>query len=444
MLSLSYGRAALSVAIDSRAMLSRDLLRENPERVRQALANRNADLSLLDNWQKLDTERRSDLVEVEELKRRRNDASREIGKIKQHKGDATEAIAEVGRLKARIEELEARLAAIEPELQAIELSIPNVPHDSVPVGDESANRVEKVVGEPRKLGFPPKAHWDLGTALGILDFERGAKITGARFTVYFGAGARLERALISFMLDLHTGKHGYTEVLPPFIVNRESLIGTGQLPKFEQDLFHLEGYPYYLIPTAEVPLTNIHRDEILDESRLPLRYTAYTPCFRSEAGSYGKDVRGLIRQHQFNKVELVQFTSAETSYDALEELTGNAERVLELLGLPYRRVTLSTGDTGFGSAKTYDLEVWLPGQDLYREISSCSNFEDFQARRANLRYRPEGGGKAKLMHTLNGSGLAVGRTLVAILENYQQEDGSVLIPEALRPYMGLDRITPPE
>jgi len=426
-------------------MLSRDLLREDPDRVRQALANRKADPSLLENWQRLDAERRAELVEVEELKRRRNDASREIGKIKQQKGDASEAIAEVGKMKERVEELEARLAAIDPELQAIEQSIPNLPHETVPVGDESANRVEKVVGEPRKLDFPPKAHWDLGVELGILDFERGAKITGARFTVYFGAGARLERALISFMLDLHTGRHGYTEVLPPFIANRDSLVGTGQLPKFEQDLFHLEGYPYYLIPTSEVPLTNLHRDETLDESRLPLRYTAFTPCFRSEAGSYGKDVRGLIRQHQFNKVELVHLTNAETSYDALEELTGNAEKVLELLGLPYQRMTLSTGDMGFGAAKTHDLEVWLPGQNLYREISSCSNCEDFQARRANLRYRPGGGGKTKLLHTLNGSGLAVGRTLVAILENYQQPDGSVEIPEPLRPYMGgLERITRPQ
>ncbi len=427
-------------------MLSRDLLRDDPERIRQALANRNADISLLDSWLKLDAERRAELVEVEELKRKRNDASREIGKVKQQGGDASEAIAEVGRMKVRVEELEARLAAIDPELSGLELSIPNLPHASVPVGkDETANRVEKLVGEPRTFDFEPKAHWDLGTALGILDFERGAKLTGARFTVYFGAGARLERALISFMLDLHTTRHGYTEVLPPFIVNRDSLIGTGQLPKFEQDLFHLEGYPYYLIPTAEVPVTNLHRDEILDEARLPVRYTAYTPCFRSEAGSYGKDVRGLIRQHQFNKVELVQLTSPETSYDALEELTSNAERVLELLELPYRRMALCTGDMGFGAAKTYDLEVWLPGQSLYREISSCSNCEDFQARRANLRYRPGGSGKTRLLHTLNGSGLAVGRTLIAILENYQQADGSVLIPEALRPYMGgLERITAPK
>jgi seryl-tRNA synthetase len=288
-------------------------------------------------------------------------------------------------------------------------------------------------------------HWDLGTTLGILDFERGAKLTGARFTVSFGAGALLERALINLMLDLHTGEHGYREVLPPFIVNRESLTGTGQLPKFEADLFKLEGFPYYLIPTAEVPVTNLHRNEILDEAELPLRYTAYTPCFRSEAGSYGKDVRGLIRQHQFNKVELVQITAAETSYPALEELTGHAEKVLQLLELPYRVMALATGDLGFGAAKTYDLEVWLPGQQAYREISSCSNCEDFQARRAEIRYRPSGGGKARLAHTLNGSGLAVGRTLIAILENYQQADGTVVIPEALRPYTrGLERIEPPK
>jgi seryl-tRNA synthetase len=424
-------------------MLSRDLLRDNPEKVRQALASRNADSTPLDEWLRLDTERRTDLVEVEELKRQRNEASRAIGKVKQQGGDAAAEIAAVGQMKERVEELEIRLAAIEPEMAAIELSLPNLPHESVPEGaDESANRVERTVGEPRRFDFEPKAHWDLGPALGILDFERGTKVTGARFTAYFGAGARLERALINFMLDLHTREHGYTEVLPPFIVNRDSLVGTGQLPKFEQDLFHLEGTNYYLVPTAEVPLTNLYRDEILDEERLPVRLTAYTPCFRSEAGSYGKDVRGLIRQHQFNKVELVHLTSQETSYDALAELTGNAEKVLQLLGLPYRVITLSTGDMGFGAAKTHDIEVWLPGQNAYREISSCSNCEDFQARRANLRYRPPGGGKTKLLHTLNGSGLAVGRTLVAILENYQQDDGTILIPEALRPWMGgLDRIT---
>ncbi len=424
-------------------MLARDLLREDPEKVRQGLLNRNMDPAPLDAWVRLDAERRTDLVEVEDLKRQRNEASKAIGQVKQRGGDASEEIAAVGRLKSRIEELEARLQAIDPELQGIEQTLPNLPHASVPVGkDETANRCERTVGTPREFDFPPKAHWDLGPELGILDFERGAKITGARFTVEFGAGALLERALINLMLDLHTGQHGYTEVLPPFIVNADSLFGTGQLPKFKDDLFKLEGFPYYLIPTAEVPVTNLHRDETLDEARLPVRYTAYTPCFRSEAGSYGKDVRGLIRQHQFNKVEIVQLALPEKSYDALEELTGHAERVLELLELPFRRMCLSTGDMGFGSAKTYDLEVWLPGQNAYREISSCSNFEDFQARRAGLRYRPAGGGKPRLLHTLNGSGLAVGRTLVAILENYQQADGSVVIPEALRPYtQGLDRIT---
>jgi seryl-tRNA synthetase len=313
----------------------------------------------------------------------------------------------------------------------------------VPRGDETANRVEKTVGTPRVFDFEPQAHWDLGPALNILDFERGAKLTGARFTVYRGAGAKLERALINFMLDLHTEQHGYTEMLPPFIANRASLEGTGQLPKFEQDLFKLQGFEYFLVPTAEVPLTNLHRDEILDESVLPLRLTAYTPCFRSEAGSYGKDVRGLIRQHQFNKVELVQLTTPETSHAALEELTGQAERILELLELPYRRMCLATGDMGFSAAKTYDLEVWLPGQSAYREISSCSNCEDFQARRASLRYRLADGGKPRFLHTLNGSGLAVGRTLIAILENYQQADGSITIPEVLRPYTrGLARIAP--
>jgi seryl-tRNA synthetase len=427
-------------------MLARYLLRDDPETVRLGLAKRHMNPAPLDTWLRLDGERRAALVEVEDLKRQRNEASRAIGQVKQRGGDASEEIAAVGRLKSRIEELEARLQTLEPELLAIELTLPNLPHASVPVGeDETANRVERTVGIPRDFGFAPQAHWDLGPALGILDFERGAKLTGARFTVYCGAGALLERALINFMLDLHTRSHGYTEVLPPFIVNRETLIGTGQLPKFEQDLFKLEGFPYYLIPTAEVPVTNLHRDEILDESRLPVRYTAYTPCFRSEAGSYGKDVRGLIRQHQFNKVELVQLTAPATSYDALEELTGHAERVLQLLDIPYRVVTLSTGDLGFGAAKTYDVEVWLPGQQAYREISSCSNCEDFQARRANLRYRPAGGGKPRLLHTLNGSGLAVGRTLIAILENYQQADGSVLVPDALRPFAGgLERITAPQ
>jgi seryl-tRNA synthetase len=432
--------------INSRVMLSRDLLRDDPEKVRQALLNRNTNPTPLDAWLMLDAERRAALGESEELKRQRNEASRAIGEIKKRGGDAAAEIAAVGELKGRIEELEGRLQTIDPELLAIEHSLPNLPHESVPVGaDESANRCERAVGTPREFDFEAKAHWDLGPALGILDFERGAKLTGARFTVYFGAGALLERALINLMLDLHTREHGYTEVLPPFVVNDQTLFGTGQLPKFEQDLFKLEKHPYYLIPTAEVPVTNIYRDETLDESRLPVRFTAYTPCFRSEAGSYGKDVRGLIRQHQFNKVELVQLTTPETSYQALEELTGHAERVLQILELPYRVMALSTGDMGFGAAKTYDLEVWLPGQAAYREISSCSNCEDFQARRANLRYRPEGGNKTRLLHTLNGSGLAVGRTLIAILENYQQVDGSVVIPEALRRYTGgLERITVPE
>jgi seryl-tRNA synthetase len=313
--------------------------------------------------------------------------------------------------------------------------------------DETANRVERVVGEPRDFaaeGFAPQAHWDLGPELGILDFERGAKVAAARFTVLFGAGARLERALISLMLDLHTRHHGYTEVLPPFLVNAESMFGTGQLPRMAGDAFKIEGYDWYLVPTAEVPVTNLHRGEVLDEAALPLRYVAYTPCFRSEAGSYGKDVRGLIRQHQFDKVELVHLAHPETSWLALEELTGHAEAVLQALGLAYRVVTLSTGDLGFSAAKTYDLEVWLPGQGAYREISSCSNFTDFQARRASLRYRPADGGKPRLLHTLNGSGLAVGRTLVAVLENYQQADGSVVVPPALRPYAGgLERIAPP-
>jgi|HubBroStandDraft_3_1064219.scaffolds.fasta_scaffold00340_5 seryl-tRNA synthetase len=424
-------------------MVSRELLREEPERMRQGLASRGFDVAQLDRWLALDAERRRALVEVEELKRQRNEASRAIGKAKQQGGAAADEIAAVSRLKECIEALEEELSGLEEELSRLDLTFPNLPHASVPVGDESANRVERVVGEPTRFGFAPQPHWELGAALGILDFERGAKLAGARFTVYFDGGARLERALISFMLDLHTGTHGYREVLPPFIANRDSLVGTGQLPKFAHDLFKLEGHDYYLVPTAEVPLTNLHRGEVLEESRLPVRYTAYTPCFRSEAGSYGKDVRGLIRQHQFNKVELVHLTTPETSYDALEQLTAHAEKVLQLLELPYRVVSLATGDLGFASAKTYDLEVWLPGQNAYREISSCSNCTDFQARRADLRYRPAAGGKPRLLHSLNGSGLAIGRTLIAILENYQQEDGTVLVPPILRPHTGgLARLTP--
>ena len=424
-------------------MLSRELLREKSDRVRELLAARGIGPEALDSWLELDQKRRTSLVELEELKRRRNEASKEIGKVKQQGGDAAAQIEEVAQLKGRIGELAELVGGVETELAEVELGIPNLPHDTVPVGeDESANRVERVVGEPRKFDFEPKAHWDLGPELGILDFERGAKIAGARFTVYFGAGARLERALINFMLDLHTTEHGYIETLPPFIVNSAALVGTGQLPKFAEDLFRLEGHDYYLVPTAEVPVTNLHRDESLDVAKLPLRYAAFTPCFRAEAGSYGKDVRGLIRQHQFNKVELVHVATPETSWDELEILTANAEKVLQVLELPYRVVTLSTGDMGFASAKTYDLEVWLPAQETYREISSCSNCTDYQARRANIRFRPEGGGKARYAHTLNGSALAVGRTLVAVLENYQQADGTITIPEALRPFMGgLERIT---
>ena len=423
-------------------MHSRDFLRDTTGRSRNLLIDRGLDPELFDRWQRLDGERREAQVAAEDLKRQRNEASKAIGQVKREGGDASAQIAAVAELKERMAGVDTRLGEIENELSGLELIFPNASHESAPVGsDESANRVERLVGSPTEFDFEPKAHWDLGPDLGILDFERGAKIAGARFTTYFGAGARLERALINFMLDLHTGEHGYTETLPPFIVNRASLTGTGQLPKFEEDAFKLEGHEYFLSPTAEVPLTNIHRDEILDEDDLPRRFTAYTPCFRAEAGAYGKDVRGLFRQHQFNKVELVQLTTPEASFETLEALTGHAEEVLKRLELPYQVVCLSTGDMGISAAKTYDLEVWLPGQDRYREISSCSNCTDFQARRAKLRYRPKGGGKPKHLHSLNGSGLAVGRTLIAVLENYQQADGSVVIPNVLRPYMGgLERI----
>ena len=423
-------------------MLARTLLRDDTGQTAERLRLRGVEPEALETWQRIDAERRAGLVEIEDLKHRRNEASREIGRIKREGGDASAQIAAVSESKARVEALQHRLTEVEDELTAADLRFPNLAAETVPEGaGEAENRCERQVGEPREFDFEAQAHWDLGPALGILDFERGAKLSGSRFTAYFGAGARLERALINFMLDLHTSEHGYREVLPPFIVNREALVGTGQLPKFEEDLFKIEGHSSYLIPTAEVPITNLHGGEILDESQLPVRYVAYTPCFRAEAGSYGQDVRGLIRQHQFNKVELVQLAHPDQSFEALEELTGQAERVLQLLELPYQAVCLSTGDMGFAAAKTYDLEVWLPGQQRYREISSCSNCTDFQARRANLRFRPEGGGKARLLHSLNGSGLAVGRTLIAVLENYQQADGSVVIPQALRPYMGgLERI----
>ncbi len=423
-------------------MLDLKFVRDHIEPVRRMLHDRQTELDL-ESFLGLDEERRQILGEVEELKRRRNLASDSIAQMKQARQDATSQIEEMREVSQRIKNLDQQLAAVQKKLDEILLLIPNIPHPSVAVGkDEHDNPVVKVWGQPPKFDFQPKAHWDVAESLGILDFERAARMTGARFALYWGVGAALERALISFMLDLHTRLHGYLEVLPPFIVNAASLTGTGQLPKFKQDLFKLENSDYYLIPTAEVPVTNIHRNEVLEEDDLPRYYAAYTPCFRSEAGSYGKDTRGLIRQHQFNKVEMVKLVHPETSYDELESLLANAEAILQELGLHYRVVSLCTGDLGFSAAKTYDIEVWLPGQQTYREISSCSNFEDFQARRANIRYRCKGQTKTDFVHTLNGSGLAVGRTLVAVLENCQQRDGSVIIPKALRPYVrSIDKIT---
>lgn len=386
---------------------------------------------------RVDQERRRLVVEVDELKRRRNAASDEITRLKQQRQSADPLLAEMKQVSDSIKQLDEQMRSLDEQLQERLLNLPNLLHDSVPVGkDEKDNKEIRRWGARPSMDFPPRSHWEIGEKLGILDFERAARVTGARFVFYLGLGARLERALLNFMLDLQVREHGYEEILPPFIVNRASMIGTGQLPKFEEDLFRLREEDYFLIPTAEVPVTNLYRDEILDEDRLPLSYAAYTPCFRREAGSYGKDTRGLIRQHQFNKVELVKFTTPERSYEDLERLVQNAEAVLQRLGLHYRVVLLCTGDTGFSSAKTYDIEVWLPGQNQFREISSCSNFESFQARRAGIRYRVKGGKKTEYVHTLNGSGLAIGRTVVAILENYQRKDGSVNIPEALRPYMG--------
>ena len=421
-------------------MLAREYLREHADDYRVALKNRGSKVDL-ERFLELDAERRKTIARVETLKNQRNVASQQIAALKKSKQDASAQIDAMKRVGDEIKELDARLADIEQELRAIELDMPNVPHETVPVGaDESANRIERTWGEKPKFDFEPKAHWDVGEALGILDFDRAAKITGARFALISGAGARLNRALIDFFLEQNTSR-GYREVVPPYIVNADSLRGTGQLPKFEQDLFKLTDRDYYLIPTAEVPVTNIHREETLDASSLPRLYTAYSPCFRSEAGSYGKDTRGLIRQHQFEKVEIVKFTTPENSWAELERLTADAEVILRDLGLHYRVVTLSTGDLGFHSAKTYDLEVWLPGQNTYREISSCSNFTDFQARRANIRYRTAEK-KIGFVHTINGSSLPIGRTLVAILENYQDADGSVRIPTALQPYMkGLTKIT---
>ena len=426
-------------------MLSRDLFRTDPDRIRTMLALRRADTPF-ERLLEVDREWRSVVVRLDEARAARKTGSKEVGKLFQEgrKDEGEARRAEMAALGDEIAALEERGRALEAELESLELSIPNLIHPTVPEGGGADdNRVERTWGEPPSFDFEPQAHWDLGTALGILDFERAAKIAGARFAVLAGAGAALERALISYMLDLQTRGNGYREVLPPYLVNSASLTGTGQLPKFGADLFHVEGTDYYLAPTAEVPVTNLHRDETLDEAVLPLRYCAFTPCFRAEAGSYGKDVRGLIRLHQFHKVELVEFATPETSWERLERLTAAAESVLQGLDLPYRVVALSSGDLGFSAAKTYDLEVWLPAAATYREISSCTNFTDFQARRARVRYRPSDGGKPRLVHTLNGSGLAVGRTLVAVLENYQRRDGSVVVPPVLRPYLhGLEVIEP--
>ena len=426
-------------------MLDLAFVRDNLPLVEEKLRQRGMDpAEVLKDFRQIDTQRRQLITEMETLKARRNRASEDIAKLKKTGQDATALIAETKDLREKIQEQEKAAEDYDNRLRQLLAGIPNIPHQSVPIGKTSEENVEvRRWGTPPKFDFTPKPHWELGEQLGVLDLERAAKLSGARFAVYWNLGARLERALANFMLDLHTREHGYTEVLPPFMVNSDSMYGTGQLPKFAADLFRVPhgDKELWLVPTAEVPVTNLYRDEVLDAARLPISLTAYTPCFRSEAGSYGKDVRGIIRQHQFQKVELVKFARPETSYEELEKLTCNAETALQKLGLHYRVVTLCTGDMGFSSAKTYDIEVWLPGQQLFREISSCSNFESFQARRANIRYRPEGKSKTEFVHTLNGSGLAIGRTWVAIVENYQQPDGSVVVPEALRPYMGADRIT---
>jgi len=425
-------------------MLDLNFVRDNLDLVKQKMRERGSADTLFDFFGEIDRDRRRLLTVVEAQKARRNKVSDEIAALKKQKQDASALIAEMKRLREEIEGMDKQAKDKDEQLREMLRLVPNIPHASVPVGRSAADNTEiRRWGQPRHFDFEPQAHWDLGPALGILDFERATKITGARFAVYYGMGARLERALANFMLDMHTREHGYTEVLPPFIVNTDSMYGTGQLPKFKEDLFKLEGTDYWLIPTAEVPVTNLYRDEVLEAENLPVKHCAWTACFRSEAGSYGKDTRGIIRQHQFQKVELVKFTMPENSYDELERLTHDAEEILQRLEIPYRVITLCTGDMGFSSAKTYDLEVWLPAAGEYKEISSCSNFEAFQARRANLRFRRGKSGKTEFLHTLNGSGLAVGRTWVAIIENYQQADGSVIVPTALRPYLdGLERITP--
>lgn len=417
-------------------MLEIKFVRQNLSLVQEALKNRNASADL-EIFQKSDEDRREILAKVESLRHRRNVVSQQIAEMKKSGQDADDLVTEMREVGNTVKEFENSMAKLDDVLKNLLMRIPNIPHNSTPIGkDEKDNRVVRVVGDPTRFDFEVKAHWDIGEDLKILDFERAARITGARFPLYFGAGAKLERSLINFMLDMHTTKHGYKEVLPPFMVNRETITNTGQLPKFEEDLFKIQGWDFFLIPTAEVPVTNIHQNEILDEDILPVYYVAYSPCFRSEAGSYGKDTRGLIRQHQFNKIEMVKFSKPENSYEELETLTDNAENILKALELPYRVIALCTGDLGFSAAKTYDLEVWMPSQGLYREISSCSNFEDFQARRGNIRFKRKGQKGTELVHTLNGSGLAVGRTVAAILENYQQVDGSVIVPAALKPYMG--------
>jgi seryl-tRNA synthetase len=417
-------------------MLEIKFVRQNFSAVKKALSAR-GETTEIDTLKDCDAHRRKILLEIEKLRHHRNVVTDQIAVMKKSGEDAESLIIEMREFSARIKELDLTLTEYEEKLSAILLGLPNIPHSSVPVGKDSLeNPIVKKVGKLPDFRFEPKAHWDLGKKLGILDFDRAANITGARFPLYFAAGAKLERALINFMLDIHTTEHEYKEVLPPFMVNRTSMTHTGQLPKFEEDLFKLKGWDYFMIPTAEVPVTNIHANEILNENMLPVMYTAYTPCFRSEAGSYGKDTRGLIRQHQFNKVELVKFAEPETSYDELEKLLTDAESILQYLELPYQVVNLCTGDLGFSAAKTYDIEVWMPAQCVYREISSCSNFESFQARRANIRYKTKGKKGTQLVHTLNGSGLAVGRTVAAILENFQEPDGSVILPKAIRPYMG--------
>lgn len=417
-------------------MLDRKLLRTKFEEITKRLEKRGEDLSELVNFGHLDKRRRTIIATVEELKAKRNETSKEISTFKREKKDAAHLIEDMQEVGKQIKELDKELIEVDEKLDHLMLSIPNIPHESVPVGEDEEDNMEvRHWGEKPEFAFEPQAHWDIATNLDIIDFERAAKVTGSRFVFYKGLGARIERALISFMMDLHADEHGYVEMIPPYLVNRQSMTGTGQLPKFEEDAFLIEEWDYFLIPTAEVSVTNYYRDEILPEAELPKKYVAYSACFRSEAGSAGRDTRGLIRQHQFNKVELVQFVKPETSYEALEQLTNQAEKVLQLLELPYRVMSMCTGDLGFTAAKKYDIEVWIPTQNKYREISSCSNFEDFQARRAGIRYR-NGDGKLEFVHTLNGSGLAVGRTVTAILENYQQADGSVIIPKALQPYMG--------